>query len=251
MCSASTPCERSNRIAPAGLPLQMKAVVPVLVLAFLLWKVFDEFPAPGAPLLAVLLGYLSGSIPFGYLLGRRKGADLLRQGSGNIGASNTLRILGRKAGVVVLLMDAIKGTLPCALAPLLILRLLPDAGPAGMLALLAGIAAVLGHNHPCWLGFRGGKGIATSAGILLWLSPAGLLLPLAGFLVMVFATRLVSLGSLTAATLLTPGLWLAGGDSALTEAGLVIGLMAILRHHANIRRLWEGREPRLGEKLPS
>jgi glycerol-3-phosphate acyltransferase PlsY len=183
------------------------------------------------PYALVLLGYLAGSIPFGVLLTRwLRGVDVRQQGSGNIGATNVTRVAGKKLGAVVLLLDALKGALPVALA----LRLLPGHS---LLHAAVGLAAVLGHVYPVWLRLRGGKGVATALGVLLVLVP---LAALAGALayVAVFAVwRVSSLGSLTAGATVV-------GTSALSDrpreyAGLSAVLFALMlwTHRGNIRRL--------------
>ena len=185
---------------------------------------------------AFLLGYLLGSIPFGYLLGRWKGVDLHQKGSGNIGAANAVRVLGKPAGFAVLILDALKGVLACSLA----------SSETGQIT--AGLAAVLGHNFPCWLRFQGGKGIATSAGVLLILTWESLAIAAGVFLILAAATRIVSVGSLGASVVLPFAVWLVEGWGKLLAATALMGLLAVCRHRDNIRRLRAGTEPRLGKK---
>ncbi len=220
----------------------LKVLAPALALAFLLWKSATLFDQPSPPLLAILLGYFLGSLPFGYLAGRLSGTDLRRQGSGNIGTANAARVLGRKIGAAVLLLDLLKGFAACWLAS----WILPGEEEARRLAILAGIASVLGHDYTCWLGFRGGKGIATSAGAFLWLSPLCLPIPLAAFVLLVALTRIVSVGSMGAALALPLGTWIAEGQGLLLEAALLIGLLAVYQHRDNLRRLRKGTEAVLG-----
>ncbi len=185
---------------------------------------------------AFLSGYLLGSIPFGYLLGRWKGVDLHQKGSGNIGAANAVRVLGKPAGFAVLILDALKGVLACWLA----------SSETGQIT--AGLAAVLGHNFPCWLRFQGGKGIATSAGVLLILTPISLAIAGGVFLILAAATRVVSVGSLGASVVLPFAVWLVEGWGELLAATALMGLLAVCRHRDNIRRLRAGTEPRFGKK---
>ncbi len=191
------------------------------------------------PFLWALGGYLLGSIPFGLLLTRAAGlGDVRKIGSGNIGATNVLRTGNRKLAAATLLLDAAKGA-----AAVLLARGCGDETSA----LLAGLAAVLGHMFPVWLGFRGGKGVATGYGVLIAASwPAGLL---AGAVWLVMA-KLVKISSAAALTsfALAPVLayFIAGRDVALLA--LAVAALVFIRHHANIARLIAGTEPRIGQK---
>ncbi|HEX6142398.1 MAG TPA: glycerol-3-phosphate 1-O-acyltransferase PlsY [Geminicoccaceae bacterium] len=183
--------------------------------------------------LGFLVGYLIGAIPFGLLLTRvAKAGDLRLIGSGNIGATNVLRTGRKGLALATLLLDIAKGALPTWLA----FRYLgPD------LAVLVGLGAVLGHCFPLWLKFRGGKGVATAAGVLLALTPLIMLLVLALFLVVVWLTRFVSLGSILAALAAPLLAWLFELYQ-IRDLYVLIGLVVVLKHHANIRRLAAGRE---------
>ena len=191
--------------------------------------------------LLVVASYLLGSIPNGLLMARMKGVDLRRTGSGNIGATNVYRSVGKGWGVAALILDALKGFVPAFLFPRLV------AGAPGWLGLACGVAAVAGHNWPVWLGFKGGKGVATSAGMLLGIAPAAAGLGLAVFAVVLALTRIVSLGSmLAAAAVAGAGVWLYGADNRLLAGALVVmGALVVVKHRANIRRLLAGTEPRL------
>jgi len=188
--------------------------------------------------LAALLGYLAGSIPFGVLIARALGlGDLRAIGSGNIGATNVLRTGNRAAAAATLLLDAGKGALAVIAARAL-------AGePAAM---VAGLAAFLGHLFPVWLGFKGGKGVATFLGVTLALAwPAGLA-ACATWLAAAFAFRFSSLAALVAAAA-TP-VWLAlFGPPGAAWLGLALAALIFLRHRANIARLLAGTEPRIGK----
>ena len=189
-------------------------------------------------IVAALIGYLLGSIPFGLLLTRVAGlGDLRLVGSGNIGATNVLRTGRRDIAAFTLLLDGGKG----AVAALLMARW--GETPA----LLAGVAAVVGHCTSPWVGFKGGKGVATSFGVLLaWCWPAGLLCLLA-WLAGAFISKRSSVGALAALAVAPPLLWaLAGGVAAM--AGLAVASLSIARHHGNIARLLDGTEPRIGAK---
>lgn len=202
-----------------------------------------------------LAAYLLGSIPTGYLVGRARGVDLRRLGSGNIGATNALRILGTPAGLLVLAIDALKGFAGVALVPAVIARWLPaeTAGPtqATLLAVTGGIGAVLGHNFTCWLRFKGGKGVATSAGVLAGLLPWAFLAVLGVFLATLALTRIVSLGSILAAVALPLATLLWHRQPLLVAFSVILAALALWRHRTNLRRLLAGTEPRLGQPKPA
>lgn len=211
------------------------------------------------PLFYLLLAYLCGSIPFGLLLGRWiRGVDIRDEGSGNIGATNVLRVLGWRLGLTVLVLDVCKGAGPTAAAWLLTAGRLPGLPRLAEGALLSrgfpelvGIAAILGHIAPVWLGFRGGKGVATSAGVIAVLAPAGLALGLLVFALTLALTRYVSLASLLGVAALTgERLLRVGWDEAARPTTILLILTSALvffRHRGNIARLLAGRESRLGD----
>jgi glycerol-3-phosphate acyltransferase PlsY len=193
-------------------------------------------PAWWALLLGLVLGYLIGSVPFGLVLTRWAGlGDIRRIGSGNIGATNVLRTGRKGLALATLLFDLLKGAIPTFVA----YRLL---GPEG--AVLAGAGAILGHCFPVWLGFKGGKGVATAAGVILGFTPAVLGILLLGFIAVVALTRYVSLGSVLAAAFAPLVAWLLG-DHQAAALYVLVGLLVILKHHANIRRLVAGQENKL------
>jgi glycerol-3-phosphate acyltransferase PlsY len=199
-------------------------------------------------MLTVVLGYFLGSIPSGFLMAKSRGIDIRTIGSGNIGATNVFRALGTPAGVIVLLADALKGWTAVALmANLLCQWTSPGAGPQGRewFRILAGLAAVLGHNYTCWLYFKGGKGIATSAGVLAALVPWALLIIL-GIWIIVFALgRYVSLASIAASAALPFATWLTGGSLTLVIITAAMAVLAIYKHKSNIQRLLQGTESRI------
>ena len=214
-------------------------------------------------ILTALGAYLLGSIPFGFLVAKAKGIDIRNVGSGNIGATNAMRVLGKPAGIFVLLMDVLKGYAACAwLAPFIFNWLMPHFSglfvyfqnePAELqlrIKVIAGIAAVLGHNYTCWLKFRGGKGIATTAGVFLALAPWALLVGLVVFIFAVLLTKYVSVGSIAAAIALPVTVWIMTPQSLfLCIVTTVLGALAIYKHKSNIQRLRAGTENRLGQKL--
>jgi glycerol-3-phosphate acyltransferase PlsY len=186
----------------------------------------------------VLLAYLLGSVPFGLLVAKGYQVDLRASGSGNIGATNALRVLGRKAGAVVLLGDMLKGVIGVLVA-------LKFAGPDA--GILAGAAAVVGHDFPVFTGFKGGKGVATSLGVVIALAPWLGLVLVCIWLLTVAATRISSLGALVSFLCLPPlTLLLRSGDTALLALTLFLTALIFLRHAANIKRLARGEEPRVG-----
>jgi glycerol-3-phosphate acyltransferase PlsY len=202
-------------------------------------------------LLTLPLAYLLGSIPFGYLLVRffRK-EDIRAIGSGNIGATNVARSGAKGLGILTLILDALKGYLAVFIA----MRLAPSAGHGpSNLAIAAAVVAVLGHVFPIWLGFKGGKGIATALGVFIALVPPVALASFIVFLIVVLTTRLVSLGSiLAAASIPFLALFLVPSHTSFLLGCLsIISLVSILKHHANITRLLHNQEPRFGSRKSS
>ena len=197
-------------------------------------------PAEG---LALLAAYLLGSIPFGFVLARMRGIDLRAVGSGNIGATNAMRALGKPAGFAVFGLDALKGFLPAWAA----LHAWPQvpSGPAWALGL--GVTAVLGHTFPVWLKFKGGKGVATGCGVWLAAAPLAGLAALVTFGLALAATRVVSLASTLAAFTLPLAIRLLGIQPAWLAAwALGMAALVALRHRPNFVRMAAGVEPRIG-----
>lgn len=197
----------------------------------------------------VLLAYLLGSIPFGYLLVRLSvGGDVRETGSGGTGATNVTRRAGRGLGILTLLLDLLKG-----MAAVLVARALPGAGEDEQWwVCAAAAAAVLGHVFPVWLKFRGGKGVATGLGVFLVLAPLATLCAMLVFLVVVWLWRYVSLGSIVAAAVLPLAVWALGALGASDRATrplLVFSILGaaliVVMHRANVGRLLRGEESRL------
>lgn len=209
--------------------------------------------------IAALAAYLLGSIPTGYLVAKAKGVDIRSVGSGNIGATNVFRILGKSAGIFVLLADAAKGFLACWLLPILFFHSIAQE-PASLadrvdplkyyewFSIIAGIAAILGHNYTCFLKFKGGKGIATTAGVLIALAPKPLLIVFVIFVLVLVTTRYMSLASITAAFCLPFAVWFLHGSVRMIGITAFLGALAIYKHKANIKRLLNGTENRFGKK---
>ena len=193
-----------------------------------------------ADLLAVLAAYLMGSIPFAQLLSTRRGIDLRRVGSGNVGASNVLRTLGVRPAVLAMMLDAVKGTVAVLIAQRL------TNGVAAPVA--AGLASMIGHVYPIWLRFRGGKGVATAAGAFAVLTPVAAVVAVGAFLLTVALTRFISVGSMVAA--LTLAAWAIASDAPrIVEVGAAIGAaLVLIGHRANLLRLVAGTERRVGQR---
>jgi glycerol-3-phosphate acyltransferase PlsY len=240
--------------------------------------------------LCPLTAFLLGSIPFGLIISRMKGVNIREHGSGNIGATNVLRVVGKKFGIACLLLDALKGFIPVVLAVNLIqiegkkvglfhiggldslALVLPAAAQfkGQFVHVITAFAAVLGHNYSPWVGFKGGKGIATSAGVLLALMPAGVVLLVLVWLGVFVVSRYVSLASIVAAASLPlithfgarfhhlennksmPTLWEAGvWNKPLFFFSLTLAILAIWKHRSNIQRLLAGTEHRFTRKPKS
>lgn len=229
--------------------------------------------------LCPLLAFLLGSIPFGLLIAKAKGVNIREHGSGNIGATNVLRVMGKTFGIPCLILDMLKGLIPTVLAITLIrfegqpngmavASLLPHAHvfpadqqfTAQALVVFCGLLAILGHNYSPWVGFKGGKGIATSAGVVIALMPAAIVILLAVWLLLFATTRYVSIASIGAAAVLPLltlwGSWFHGRiqdgtwNKPLFVFSVAIAVLAIWKHRSNIQRLREGTEHRFERKRP-
>jgi glycerol-3-phosphate acyltransferase PlsY len=205
--------------------------------------------APAACTIALLIAYLVGSLPFGFLIARYvAGVDIRKSGSGNIGATNVARVLGKKLGIAVLVLDCLKGALPTLILP----PVLTDSATFRLhLAVLSGTAAILGHMFPCWLKFHGGKGVATALGVALALGPLSTAAAFVVFVLCVALTRIVSLGSILAAcTFCGVELWqlrpspFSDETWSLAAFSTLVPLLIILRHRSNLARLLRGTEPK-------
>lgn len=199
-------------------------------------------------ILTAVAAYLLGSIPTGYLIAKSKGIDIRKVGSGNIGATNAFRALGKPAGSLVLIVDALKGFAAVWLAA----KVLPALGVSNSALethrILAGIFAVLGHNYTCWLKFKGGKGVATTTGVYLALAPLAAVIAVITWIVLALLTRYVSVASIIAAAVLPVAVWLTKDNVFLGIVTTALGTLAILKHKKNIQRLRNGTENRIGQK---
>lgn len=192
-------------------------------------------------IIALLLSYLLGSVSFSILIAKWvKGIDIRSHGSGNAGATNTLRVLGKGPGIAVFLLDIAKGVAAVWLGTLIVGD---DWTPV-----LCGLAAIAGHNWPIWFRFKGGKGIATAVGVMATLAIVPCLIAGGLAIVSIALTRFVSLGSLLFALLTPVFIWIMGMSEALLWASLVVCIFAFVRHRKNIVKLVQGNENKLGAK---
>ncbi|MDD7144091.1 MAG: glycerol-3-phosphate 1-O-acyltransferase PlsY [bacterium] len=207
-------------------------------------------------LICLGIGYVFGLFQTGYIYGRMHGMDIRKHGSGNAGSTNALRTMGVKAGAITLLGDCFK----CVIAVLVVRGIFASRCPEilPLLSMYAGFGAVLGHNYPFYLGFKGGKGIAATAGMILATDLRMAAVCLVVFVVIVAVTRYVSLGSLVVTVLFLAGLVICGqmGEFGMAQnylfemygVGLLFTLSAFFQHRANIKRLREGTENKIGLK---
>lgn len=227
--------------------------------------------------LCPIVAFLIGSIPFGVLIARTKGIDIRSHGSGNIGATNVFRIVGKRFGILCFILDALKGFIPTLLGvsliryvgqdELMIIRplvsyayLFPSSSQAiaQSLQVVVGLCSILGHNYSPWVGFRGGKGIATSAGVLIALMPAAVMILVLVWIVVFALTRYVSIASvITAASLPVLTLWGSWYHGKIADQtwnrplfvfSVIIALLAVWKHRTNLKRLRDGTEHRFQRK---
>ena len=206
-----------------------------------------------------LLGFLLGSIPFGLLMGKFKGIDIRQHGSGNIGATNVFRTLGKQLGITCLLLDFAKGLVPVLIAKNMVEPMMAEQQfTAQSIEVLTALASIMGHNYSPWIGFKGGKGIATTAGAITALMPFGLVLLILVWAIFTFTTKYVSVGSIAAAASL-PILVITGSayhgklangtwNKPLFIFSLIAAILAIWKHRTNIARLKAGTENHIGQK---
>src|SRR2546421_11820960 len=204
--------------------------------------------------IVVLAGsYLLGSIPFGYLIGRIAGIDIRKVGSCNIGATNVVRVLGKRYGYAVFLLDFFKGFGAVKLSMLLAMRSPPDWNSPELFGSIAAVSSIVGHSYPPWLKFKGGKGVATSAGALLALTPVAPLIGVAIWIIVFWLTRYVSLASLTATVVLPIVILVVSSPDQnkrkpLVYSSVCVAAVVVWRHRSNLSRLIRGTEPRFTRK---
>ena len=207
-------------------------------------------------LTTIAVAYLLGSLPTGFLAGKCRGIDIRTVGSGNMGATNVFRTLGKGWGIGVLLLDMLKGIGACILAPIVAnaIQAMDGFEPGESLhplTILAGVCGILGHNYTCWLNFKGGKGIATTAGVLLILIPKALGVAFATWVLTFLISRYVSLASIAAAAVLPFAAFFFERSPTMAAITLGLSCMAIFKHRSNIARLRAGTEHRFGKTKKS
>lgn len=200
-------------------------------------------------IMSPVISYLLGSIPFGFIVARlAKGIDIRQAGSGNPGATNVWRVMGKKYGILVFILDMMKGFLP-----VLIFDYMMSGQSRSLYTILCGVGVILGHTFPVFLGFKGGKAAATGCGVFLWLAPLPLFISLAAWLLTTFISRYVSLGSMVSTVVLIISIILLnnepfGSGLSLTLFSIFISLFLIFRHKSNIKRIINGTENKIGRK---
>ena len=201
----------------------------------------------------VIGSYLLGSIPFGYVAGRLAGIDVRKAGSGNVGATNVVRVLGKQYGYPVFALDVLKGFSAVKIAMLIASGRPPEWNSPEIFGILAAMSSVLGHVYPPWLRFKGGKGVATSAGALLALTPVATLIGVAVWIIVFWLTRYVSLASVVATVALPIVILMIGSPDEnsgklLIYSSVCVAALVIWRHRSNLSRLIRGTEPRFTRK---
>src|SRR6266480_231153 len=202
---------------------------------------------------ALIVSYLLGSIPAGYLAGRLAGIDIRKAGSGNVGATNVVRVLGKRYGYPVFALDFLKGFGAVKISMLMAPERPPEWNSSEIVGILAAMSSILGHLYPPWLKFKGGKGVATSAGALLALTPVPTLIGVAIWIIVFWLTRYVSLASITAALVLPIVILVVSSQDQNKRKPLVyssacVAAVVIWRHRSNLSRLMRGTEPRFTRK---
>ncbi|OHC03466.1 MAG: acyl-phosphate glycerol 3-phosphate acyltransferase [Planctomycetes bacterium RIFCSPLOWO2_12_FULL_40_19] len=202
-------------------------------------------------IVGIIMSYLIGGIPFGYLIAVAKGIDIRKQGSGNIGATNVGRVLGRKYGLIIFVLDMLKGFVTVFLVPVLVgSEIMFPTTSDNLLVILCGFCAILGHAFPMYLRFKGGKAVATSFGVFIWLVPISIAIVFGVWLLTVIVSRYVSLGSMIG-TLALVGVIVVVVDSPfgdnmyLTALSVAVAILIIVRHTSNIKRIIAGTEKKI------
>lgn len=206
--------------------------------------------------LCIAAAFLCGSVPFGYWAGKLKGLDIRQHGSGNIGATNVIRVCGKGIGIPVFILDMIKGLVPVLLPSWMLAGTEVTGSLLSATAVVCGLAAILGHMFTPWLGFKGGKGVATAAGVLLGIAPIAMLVALGAWLLFFFTSRYVSLASMAAAiavpvTMAVQMATAKSWDGVLLGFGILLAILVVVRHRTNIQRLMAGTESQVGKKKAS
>ncbi len=204
-------------------------------------------------IVGIVLSYLLGSIPFGYLIAIAKGIDIRREGSGNIGATNVSRVLGRKYGLIIFFLDMFKAFAAVFFVPLLFSEIKFPTTADNLLVVICGFSSIIGHAFPLFLRFKGGKAVATSFGVFIWLAPVAIAISFAVWIVTVLVSRFVSLGSMIG-TLTLVGVIICVVDSPfgdniyLTLLSMAVTILVIAKHTSNIKRIISGTEKKVFSK---
>jgi len=198
----------------------------------------------------LVISYLVGSIPFGYVIAIAKGVDVRKEGSGNIGATNVGRVLGRKFGAIIFVLDLLKGFVVVLLVPILVSDIEFPATSDNLLVILCGLCVLLGHAFPVYLKFKGGKAVATSFGVFIWLAPIPVAIAFGVWILTVIVSRYVSLGSMVGAIALMGGIIGMGSSpfgsgKYLTALSIAVAILIIIKHISNIKRIIAGTESRV------
>jgi len=198
----------------------------------------------------IVISYLVGSIPFGYVIAIAKGVDVRKEGSGNIGATNVGRVLGRKFGAIIFVLDLLKGFVVVLLVPILVSDIEFPATSDKLLVILCGLCVLLGHAFPVYLKFKGGKAVATSFGVFIWLAPIPVAIAFGVWILTVIVSRYVSLGSMVGAIALMGGVIGLGSSpfgsgTYLTALSIAVAILIIIKHISNIKRIIAGSESRV------
>ncbi len=198
----------------------------------------------------IVISYLVGSIPFGYVIAIAKGVDVRKEGSGNIGATNVGRVLGRKFGAIIFVLDLLKGFVVVLLVPILVSDIEFPATSDNLLVIHCGLCVLLGHAFPVYLKFKGGKAVATSFGVFIWLAPIPVAIAFGVWILTVIVSRYVSLGSMVGAIALMGGIIGMGSSpfgsgKYLTALSIAVAILIIIKHISNIKRIIAGTESRV------
>ncbi len=198
----------------------------------------------------IVISYLVGSIPFGYVIAIAKGVDVRKEGSGNIGATNVGRVLGRKFGAIIFVLDLLKGFVVVLLVPIFVSDIKFPATSDNLLVILCGLCVLLGHAFPVYLKFKGGKAVATSFGVFIWLAPIPVAIAFGVWILTVVVSRYVSLGSIVGAIALMGGVIGLGSspfgsEKYLTALSIAVVILIIIKHISNIKRIIAGTESRV------
>ncbi|KHE92541.1 MAG: glycerol-3-phosphate 1-O-acyltransferase PlsY [Candidatus Scalindua rubra] len=204
-------------------------------------------------IIGIVLSYLLGSIPFGYLIAITKGIDIRTEGSGNIGATNVSRVLGRKYGLIIFFLDMFKAFTAVFFVPLLFSEIKYPTTADNLLVILCGFSSIIGHAFPVFLGFKGGKAVATCFGVFIWLAPIAIAISFGAWIVTVLVSRYVSLGSMIGALTLVGTIVLVvdspfGDSRYLTLLSVAVTILIIAKHTSNIKRIISGTEKKVFSK---